>query len=158
MRASPSWLKYSNTYYLFSIALARAERRVLSRSPSTPKSRCFRTPAPAEGAGVVRGSILIPMNPALPHQARQLSSRGTRDASMAAAFFWRRGRGVDSHDQSCWCYSMAVISAWSLPARTVSPPRFPSSSLASGEMCEIEPFAGSATSSPTMRRFAGVRL
>jgi hypothetical protein len=28
-----------------------------------------------------------------------------------------------------WCYSMAVISAWSLPARTVSPTRFPSSSL-----------------------------
>ena len=44
-----------------------------------------------------------------------------------------------------------MISASPLPALTTSPTRFPNIDLASGETCEIEPLAGSASSSPTIR-------
>jgi hypothetical protein len=116
MRASPRWLEYSNTYYLFRWALPHAERRVLSRSPSTPKSdvsdprsrtgsdltgSCCRSSlsvsirAPAQGATVARESILIPMNPRSRTGATAVVEM---DASMAA-FCGVGGRCLDIHDQ-----------------------------------------------------------
>src|ERR1700722_7163503 len=50
MCASPKWLEYCNTYYLLRSALAHAEQRVLSRSPSAPKSAVF---GPASRTGAV---------------------------------------------------------------------------------------------------------
>src|ERR1700730_2715350 len=47
---------------------------------------------------------------------------------------------------------MRMISASPAPAATTSPTRFPNLARASGETCEIEPCAGSASSSPTIRK------
>ena len=48
--------------------------------------------------------------------------------------------------------TMDVISASSFPAVITSPTAFPSIALARGETCEIDPLAGSASSSPTIRK------
>ena len=48
--------------------------------------------------------------------------------------------------------TMDVISASSFPALITSPTAFPSIALARGETCEIDPLAGSASSSPTIRK------
>jgi hypothetical protein len=151
MRASPRWLEYSNTYYLFRSALPHAERRVLSRSPSTPKSDVFRPallhrerpdrqllpfqsvcfdPRSRTGGDGSAREYSNTYNPRSRTGATAVVKGYAMDASMTA-FFWCRGRLSRLPRPKVafpWCYSMAVISAWSLPARTLSPTRFPSSS------------------------------
>ena len=119
MRASPRWLEYSITYYLFRSALPHAERRVLSRSPSTPKSDVFRPALPHRerpdrqllpfqsvcfdprsrtGATVARESILIPMYPRSA-QARRPSSRGRLERQVPRARS-RLGHGKRPRDSA----------------------------------------------------------
>jgi hypothetical protein len=63
---------------------------------------------------------------------------------------------LDHRNRSCaispGAHLIDIISASSFPVLTTSPTPFPNIERAKGEACEMDPLAGSASSSPTIRK------
>jgi hypothetical protein len=115
--------------------------------PLNAKIRWFPTRTGGDGA---RESILIPMNPRSRAGATALVKGYAMDASMAA-FFWRRGRRLDFHDQKLLFpggRDFGLVPAG--PVR-VSAPR------PAARCARSSPSRGPPRPRPRSGRFAGIR-